>query len=306
MSEYGSNPPRDPQNGGSGGNPDGTGGGQPSYGQNQPPYGQGQPSYGQDQYGQGQYGQGQYGQGQYGQNSGEQPTYGQQPGQYGQAPQYGQGQYGQGQYGQQPEYGSPEQQGQYGQGQYGQQPSYGSNPYGQQPAYGQFGNQGYGAPMGGAGGIPPNIEFASMGRRLGAFLIDALILTVALGILAVLILGLPAASTDANDADPAIMSGAILAFYGVTFLITLAYQIALVALRGATPGKMILGIRIVRTEDGQVPGWVPAILRWLIPFIGGFVCGIGQIVVYLSPFFDSSGRRQGWHDMAAKTVVIKV
>jgi uncharacterized RDD family membrane protein YckC len=29
-------------------------------------------------------------------------------------------------------------------------------------------------------------------------------------------------------------------------------------------------------------------------------------VVYLSPFFDSSGRRQGWHDMAAKTVVIRV
>ncbi len=55
---------------------------------------------------------------------------------------------------------------------------------------------------------------------------------------------------------------------------------------------MILGIRIVRTEDGRVPGWVPAILRWLVPFVGSFVCGIGQLVVYLSPFFDSSGRRQ--------------
>jgi len=302
MSEYGSTPPRDPRERGSGPpgqegdqGPDGQGGpapdqaqngqdqyGQPPYGQGQPPYGQGQPPYGQ---GQPPYGQGQ--------------------------PQYGQNPYGQGQYGQPPEYGSPEQQGQYGQGQYGQggygQPgAYGSNPYGQ-PTYGSFGNQPYGSPTGGGNGIPPNIEIATMGRRLGAFVIDVLIMSVVVVLLAVLLLGLPAMASDTNDPDNNVMfSTAYLAFLALTFVFSLAYQIALVALRGATPGKMILGMRIVRTEDGQVPGWIPAILRWLIPFIGSFVCGIGQIVVYLSPFFDSSGRRQGWHDMAAKTVVIRV
>jgi uncharacterized RDD family membrane protein YckC len=161
--------------------------------------------------------------------------------------------------------------------------------------------------MGGTNGIPPNIEIATMGRRLGAFLIDVIIMSVIMVLLAVLFLGVPAMASDPKNADNSVLfSTAYLAFLLVDFLVFLAYQIALVALRGATPGKMILGMRIVRTENGQVPGWIPAILRWLIPFIGAFFCGIGQVVVYLSPFFDSSGRRQGWHDMAAKTVVIRV
>jgi len=34
------------------------------------------------------------------------------------------------------------------------------------------------------------------------------------------------------------------------------------------------------------------------------VCGIGALLVYLSPFFDNTMRFQGWHDKFAETVVI--
>jgi hypothetical protein len=37
---------------------------------------------------------------------------------------------------------------------------------------------------------------------------------------------------------------------------------------------------------------------------GGFFCGIGQTLTYVSPFFDSSGWQRGWHDKVAKTQVI--
>ena len=118
-------------------------GGQPGYGQQpQGGYGQQAPGgYGQQP--QGGYGQpGGYGQqpGQYGQAPGGQPGYGQQPGGYGQQPQP--------QYGQQP-------------GGYGGQPGYGQQPggdgqapggYGQQPQFGQGPGGGQGGGQGGFGG----------------------------------------------------------------------------------------------------------------------------------------------------------
>ncbi|MCD5349243.1 RDD family protein [Kineosporia mesophila] len=151
-----------------------------------------------------------------------------------------------------------------------------------------------------------------MGRRLAAQLIDGLLLSVVFAILFVL-MGLALWSGDdsvgsgsASGATSAGETVVVLLAYAIAFLIPLVYQVTMIATRGATVGKMVLGVRVVKIEDGQVPGWVPALLRWLIPFAGSLFCGIGQIVVYLSPFFDSSGRRQGWHDMAAKTVVIRV
>ncbi len=34
------------------------------------------------------------------------------------------------------------------------------------------------------------------------------------------------------------------------------------------------------------------------------MCGIGALLVYISPFFDNTMRFQGWHDKFAETVVI--
>lgn len=93
----------------------------------------------------------------------------------------------------------------------------------------------------------------------------------------------------------------------LVFLITLAYEVVMIALRGATVGKQLLGVKVVRESDGQVPGWGPALLRWIVPLapaIIPFIGALGTLVVYLSPLFDSSGRNQGWHDKVAKTLFI--
>jgi hypothetical protein len=34
------------------------------------------------------------------------------------------------------------------------------------------------------------------------------------------------------------------------------------------------------------------------------ICGLVTLLVYISPFFDNTGRNQGWHDKVAKTFVI--
>ena len=288
MSEYGATPPpNDPAKGSEpdAGQPDAGQPGQPPYGQQPPPYGQQPPPYGQ------QPSPGQ-----------EPPPYGQQPPPYGQQPSPGQEPPPYGQqpppYGQQPGYGQPPP--------YGQQPGYGQQPYGQ-PAYGGGGYPG--SP------IPAGVEFASMPRRLGARLLDWLIVGLVILVLGFVIFGIFAAGGGLDDFETdengnlTNGEGAFLAAYfgwlGLALVISLAYEIGLIAVRGATLGKQILGVKVVREADGQVPGWGGSVLRWLIPVVGSFACGIGQILVYLSPFFDSTGHNQGWHDKVAKTVVIR-
>ena len=70
-------------------------------------------------------------------------------------------------------------------------------------------------------------------------------------------------------------------------------------LRGATPGKSLLGLE-VRTEDGASPIGIPrAIMRCVGYAISGSVFGLG----YLWIIFDDGKR--GWHDRIAKTMVVR-
>lgn len=81
-------------------------------------------------------------------------------------------------------------------------------------------------------------------------------------------------------------------------IIAILYQIVLIALWGWTVGKLAVGIRVVRVNDGRAPGWVKSIVRYLIinlPFLSWLVT--------MSPLFYDS--RQGWHDRAASTIAIR-
>ncbi len=171
------------------------------------------------------------------------------------------------------------------QGPYGG-PPYGGPPYGG-PPQGPYGGQppGYGAPMQGP-------VFADMGRRLGARAIDVGLYLVVYIIFAVLL-------------GSGRSSGGSLAVGLLMTVLMFGYEAGMVATRGGTLGKQLLGIKVVREADGQLPGWGPGVLRWLIQWVGSLVCGIGLLVVWLSPFFDGTKRFQGWHDKVAKTFVVR-
>lgn len=230
-------------------------------------------------------------------------------------------------YGQQqpPGYGYP-QQGQPPQGQpqygYPQQPGYGQNPgyaYPQQPGTVQ-GNNGF-------VNIPylGTVQVASMGQRFLARLLDGLVATIVLAI--AMFAGLAGAMGIAHKVksctgyeygsaaynqclhdQTAASSGALataLGFMAAFAIFALLYEWLMISFVGATLGKMALGLKVVKESTGQPPGLGAGFVRYIIPIVGVFLCYIGALLVYLSPFFDSSGKRQGWHDRAAGTVVIK-
>jgi uncharacterized RDD family membrane protein YckC len=223
----------------------------------------------------------QYGQPQYGQQPGQPPQYGQQPGQPQYpppaAPQYGQPQYGQPQYGQQP----------------GQQPQYGQYP--PAPA-----SSAYQTPQTGQG-VP-----ASMGSRLLARIIDALIIGIPAGII-IAIVAVSVADKNTCTTDAAGVAhcttkglGALLAVYFIFIIAFLLYEILMIGLKGATIGKRMMGIQVRDAATGGTIGAGRAFVRYLVLAITGAICTLG----YWSPFFDSSRRYQGWHDKAANDFVV--
>jgi uncharacterized RDD family membrane protein YckC len=181
---------------------------------------------------------------------------------------------------------------------YGPPPGYG---YGQQPGFGQ----------------PPAYgpQLAGMGQRLGARILDGLIV----GIPAMIVLFaifLPLLTNDASakfdsNGQLHIESGTsaviVLLIDMIVFLAgAAAYEILMIAKRGATLGKQIVGIKVIK-DDGSVLTTNDSAKRFavfqlpgLVPYIGG----LWVLVCALSPLFDSQ-RKQGFHDKAAKTLVVQ-
>lgn len=67
---------------------------------------------------------------------------------------------------------------------------------------------------------------------------------------------------------------------------------------GATPGKRLLAIKIIK-EDGTKVSYATAIIRYLGNLVSGFVFGLGYLWVVLDK------KKQSWHDKIANTYVIQ-
>jgi uncharacterized RDD family membrane protein YckC len=86
---------------------------------------------------------------------------------------------------------------------------------------------------------------------------------------------------------------------GAGFIIGVIYQwYFLTQQNGQTPGKKIMGIRVVKVNGEKLEA-MDAVLRYVGYYINSFVLMIG----WLWAFWDAD--RQGWHDKIAGTVVIR-
>jgi uncharacterized RDD family membrane protein YckC len=85
----------------------------------------------------------------------------------------------------------------------------------------------------------------------------------------------------------------------VSLFITLAYFIYFWDIVGATPGKMIFGLKITRLDGGDV-----SFARSVVRFLGYWVSAIVFFLGFFWVIFDN--RRQSWHDKLADTRVIYV
>lgn len=88
---------------------------------------------------------------------------------------------------------------------------------------------------------------------------------------------------------------ALLSSAGITLIVSIIYNIGFWMLSGQTPGKRILGVRVMRA-DGERLRLRNAVLRQ----IGYWISAI-MFLGYLWVLFDS--RRQGFHDKIGGTIV---
>lgn len=95
--------------------------------------------------------------------------------------------------------------------------------------------------------------------------------------------------------------GALLGFWDfvVTWVLPVVVTLAFWVRRGATPGKLALGLEVVDIGTGERPTLRQAVIRYLGYLLSTLPLGLGYIWIALDP------RRRGWHDMLAGTVVIR-
>jgi uncharacterized RDD family membrane protein YckC len=84
----------------------------------------------------------------------------------------------------------------------------------------------------------------------------------------------------------------------IKFLINITYYVIFNGRYGATPGKMVIGAKIVNT-DGSPISYTKAFARFFAEMLSGFIFGIG----YIMAAFDS--QKRALHDRICSTLVIK-
>jgi uncharacterized RDD family membrane protein YckC len=136
-------------------------------------------------------------------------------------------------------------------------------------------------------------EYAGFWSRFLAFLIDSLILVVVLAPLMIAIYG-----TQYFDLDFQLSGRAGGVWDWVVNLALAAAALLFWRFRGATPGKMAIGAKIVDARTGGAPSTGALTLR----FVAYIVSMLPFFLGFLWIAFDK--RKQGFHDKIAKTVVV--
>lgn len=142
---------------------------------------------------------------------------------------------------------------------------------------------------------------AQVGRRVGAYLIDAaigmVIVLIAVGVFA----GISFGTGGALPLPLAV---------GLAYLIGLGWFVVYTLMQAGAGslGMRALGLRLVRqggSADAAAPserlGFGRALGRNIVWALGGAI-----VVGYFSPLFDSSPWRRGWHDRAAGAVMTDI
>ena len=136
-----------------------------------------------------------------------------------------------------------------------------------------------------------DIEYAGFWVRVGAALIDTVLICVIIGPILTAFYGWSYWNADQLIRGP------------VDFLVSwVAPAVAVVIFwvaRQATPGKMAISARIVDAATGENPTTAQLVIRYLGYYVSIFPLLAGLIWVAFDP------RKQGWHDKMAGTVVVR-
>jgi uncharacterized RDD family membrane protein YckC len=145
-------------------------------------------------------------------------------------------------------------------------------------------------------GLTYQPPLAGLGSRFLAVLIDGLI-----GGLFMLpgtaIINFAVLSNPNNPSVPLLIFGGLL---------TLVLWMALIALlfamwaKGKSPGKHLMGLRVIKMDTGRPASFWRMALREIIgKWVSAAICYLGFIWMFLD------ANKQGWHDKIAGTIVVK-
>jgi uncharacterized RDD family membrane protein YckC len=137
---------------------------------------------------------------------------------------------------------------------------------------------------------PDHVAYGGFWIRVVAYLIDVILLTIVYGVVARL-LGIDIFESDWKHYDP--MANLLSLVIGWLYFALLESSE-----RGATVGKMAMGLRVV-TSDGQRLSFMNATGRYFAKILSAIILCIGFIMV---AFTD---KKRGLHDIIAGTLVIK-
>jgi uncharacterized RDD family membrane protein YckC len=142
--------------------------------------------------------------------------------------------------------------------------------------------------------ITVNYEIADLGTRFYAVLFDGLLQGLASGIFTVALLALSALTAGRM---PTIGGDAVLAtIVVVNYIVEVGYFSLFEGLGGRTPGKSLMGLRVVRA-DGQTLGLGSVLIRNVVRVFDNMYVGV--LAMLLSP------RAQRLGDIAGRTIVVR-
>jgi len=153
--------------------------------------------------------------------------------------------------------------------------------------------------MGGSdfGGETEFLEPAGFGARFVAYLIDNILLSV-VGCVIGFVFGLAAGLSSGMDSQ-SVATGVQLVANALGMLVSAAYFTFMIGAKGQTVGKMVMGLKVLRADGGEV-GFGLAFLRWIGYLISSVICLIGFI---MAGFRDD---RKALHDLIFSTQVVKI
>ena len=140
---------------------------------------------------------------------------------------------------------------------------------------------------------PENVEYAGFWIRLGAYIIDSILMALIIYPLLYAIYGLAGA-----DYSSAFNSNGFIPMLFI-WVLPIVTVIWFWVKKQATPGKMLFSLRVLDAKTGNSLTIGQSIARYLGYMIAGIPLGLG----YIWAAFDS--KKQGWHDKIAGTVVVR-
>jgi uncharacterized RDD family membrane protein YckC len=151
------------------------------------------------------------------------------------------------------------------------------------------------------GSVPGVLDLAGLSRRFRAVIVDGFAILVMAWVL-MLGLGLVAAllSSAMSEGSEFVMLAVMLLFYPLMLGLPIVYEALMLRLRGQTLGKLMMGVRVVTPEGGELT-WGQAWGRAGMRAVLGGCCALIDAVPAM---FDKD--KKCIHDMVAKTRVVKL